>query len=402
MPTEMEVLEHKLPVLTNVDKIKNVRKMDVVPERHEIGFETSMSYRNGFPYPVVMIMRNGIAIKIPASSSNWHGGVGFSVHIRYRFPRHVNIDAHRLLDEIGDSPLPELKALREAVSDARANVIAGSHECTLVYTVTKSEFERAGFSMHLQELDISLAKANEDVLTVHPDSDTGRQLKNIAESETSGFIFNIRINDPRKMFGERFINIAGHVYRVKSIVDRTKPEGVYVRTPASDDPSITEERVIGFDKADVELMLFRTAHDAKELGNIADRKKMELDELALELKKQAMKREAEHKEFLSSLEYKLLEFKSDKNEREAQLAEQLHKLKEDNIRLEQEAREREHKAANEKAEREKRSAEEKEKYEQRSARRKDWSEFVKWLPTVVVAVGILIAKYNESKEKKEK
>ena len=219
------LVQRRLPTTINALRVKAIPQREVPNfSRTDLGFETDVSYKNGLPWPVTAILRNGIALTIPPLAGNYRTHSDFIAYVRYRFARNVNIDVQRILDDVSDS----------------SSLVA----------------------------------------TTHPESQLGRMLRASQEKINPGFSFRLEINDPYLQFGDRFLNIAGKVYRITASSDTTKPEGVYIRTSGNiHEVGGSGENFLTFDAAKQECLLFSTSHEAETLGNLAEAKKREIEEL---------------------------------------------------------------------------------------------------------------------------
>ena len=318
-----------------------------------------------------------------------------------RFPRSVNFDVHRVLDEVDSKSPIELQVIQKANNDSKGGQVARGHECVLTYGLTRSKFEKAGGSVYLEELDIVICRDTDEAQTVHPASVEGHAMALREEQRHMGFVFNVRINDTTQQYGDRFINLAGMVYRVLATADKTVPDGVYIQAPSPSDQFVTEQRHYTFEKADQELPLFRTANDALILGDVAEARKRENEEFQFGLKRQYQETEMKHKQELLDLDKQLAALKQEKAELEMEHVRETYRLKEENLEIERILRGVEAEAAREKQARDKELLGLKDTYERRSMARKDWSEFAKWLPTIVAALAIVYVNYTKTTSKEE-
>jgi hypothetical protein len=396
MNPSSRLVQRRLPTTINALRVKAIPQREVPNfSRTDLGFETDVSYKNGLPWPVTAILRNGIALTIPPLAGNYRTHSDFIAYVRYRFARNVNIDVQRILDDVSDSSSLELRALKQAVEESRVNLIMNGHECVLAYTVTREQFEQYGGSLYIDELDIALSTSDTAlVATTHPESQLGRMLRASQEKINPGFSFRLEINDPYLQFGDRFLNIAGKVYRITASSDTTKPEGVYIRTSGNiHEVGGSGENFLTFDAAKQECLLFSTSHEAETLGNLAEAKKREIEELQHQQKLVLMEREEAHRKIKLDLEAEMLQYKQQRAEQEKDFAQIQLQLKEKETQMAYQLKEFEAKLAHEKAIRESQRDYEKDHYERRSYVRKDTSEIVKWAPAIVVGAGILLSKF---------
>lgn len=393
----------RLPVTTTTDHVTNTNPRDpLTTSRNDFGFETDISYKNGLSHPVTVVLRNGLALTIPPLSANWRDHANFVVQVRYRFAKNVKIDIHRILDEVDADSTNELISLRDAIGDARMHQTPNSNEFVLTYQVTRLQMDTSVDGIYLSNLDITLSRDTLESATyvVHPESSAGYELRMEQVQATSSFKLDIEINDPDMLFGDRFVNILGRVYRVRARSNPNRPAGVYLSSPNDVAGDGLDTKCFDFESADAELMLFRTASDAKTLGNLAEVRKAEYEQLKHDQAMTLAVRDMEFKTQLHELNTQLTQFKLDKTERESAHADEIARLKAVELRLGMEAAEREAKQkaieaayAAEKAERDARLNRERDYYERRSYDRKDSSEIVKWIPPMVVGAGLIIAKF---------
>ncbi len=400
------ITQRKLPTTINADRVRMVSPGDTSTlNRGDFSYEQTISYKNGLPWPVTVINRNGFSCTVPALIGNARTIVDFVVYVRYRFARNVILDTQRILDVVSEDSPEELRVLKDAIESSKGNLVMNGNECVVMYSVSRQQLERHGGSVYIDELDVAISTTDTPTcMTTHPESHLGRMLKASMEKTNPGFTFRLEINDPEKQFGDRFLNIAGRVYRVMSTCDTTRPEGVYLATTGdSNEPGGAGETYLKFDDAKQETLLFSTRHDAETLGNVAEARKREIEELQHKQKLEMLKMEEEHKRKLSGMEHELLTFKQEKTRQEAESvkiatelkereAVMMREIKEREAKLTQEMKEMEAKFAREKAERDSRRDYEKDYYERRSYVRKDSSEIVKWVPAIAVGLGVVVAK----------
>lgn len=404
MPPRMAVRTGVRPITASCSHVAKVN-----PREHyntapitNLGFETHVNYINGLPYPIVVSLRNGLSLTIPPLNQNWQTSPDFVVLVRYRFAKGVKIDTHRLLDVLSDGASNETKALKEAISEARVNVVHNGHECILRYTIDTRTFEEHRGALYVHELDIALSLDDPETPVYHPESVRGRELQQQNEKDV-GLVYQLCINDTEQRYGKRWANIGGRVLPVRVIEDHTRKEGVYVTITGHYGLSKTEEIYYTFESASAELMLFSTESEAKTLGNMAEERKREFENLQHEQRVLTMKMEEAHKTRIHELEMQLAQQKQEKADRENKMAKTIAKLKKAEAkfayklekeakRLEKEAKRRDAQLAREKAERESRMLGVRDYYEHRSYDRKDSSEIVKWLPALAVGAGVLVSK----------
>lgn len=392
----------RLPTTIGLNTVTNTNpKEPKTTSRNDFGFETDISYKNGLPYPVTLIMRNGLALTIPPLTGNLREHSDFIVYVRYKFARNVKIDVHRILDDVRNEDAADLVALRNAINDAKSNFTANSNECLIQYTITRHELEKNGGSIYVDILDCCLTHEKLDApkATLHPFSREGTAYRKAHENSDSSFHYKLEINDPNDLYGDRFVNLLGRVYRVKAKSDTTKPEGIYIHS-TKDVNGEGGDSFLTFESADAELMLFQTAAEAKTFGNLDEVRKREYEQLKHEQQMTLIKMNTDHKTAIHTLEMSLQEYKADKVKREAEFAERLAVIRAREVEIDRENKERdaalkalESSYATAKAERDALMNRERDYYERRSYERKDSSEIIKWAPAAIVGIGLVISKF---------
>jgi len=387
------LVEKRLPTHMGVTHATHVSNNDSVYNHlSDFGFHMEMHYRNGLPWPITLVLRNGLAVTLPPVPGNWRTHSDLTVYVRYRFMRDVKIDVHRVLDEVDDKSPAVMQTLKNAINAAQANMVLNGHECTIAYRITRNALENAGGAVHIDELDMTVTvEQRHDVQVLHPESHYGRILKAQQDDEGCGS-YRIIINDPYKEFGERFLNLSGRIVHIPTTQDFTRPPGVYTSSMGNVGGDIYQEHYHPFESAEAELMLFRTVNDAKTLGNMPEVQKRELENFQHQLKLDNLTREKEYKETVHTMDMAMAKEKHERSVKEAELQRQIADLKKEEMRREEEHRRLEAELAKQKVERESKRDYEKDFYERRSYERKDASEFVKWLPAFVVGVGLVISK----------
>lgn len=397
--------EAKKPILPTTLRTRAVKRTNyrdpTVTSFNDLGFEITTTYKNGLPFPVTINLRSGLSQTIPPLTANWRDVTCFTVHVRYRFSKNVKIDIQRILDEVDENSDEERKALKLALQDAKTTLGSQHNECVVTYEVFKHDLEQNGGSVYLEQLDITICQddGHTNLLVLHPESIEGKR-ERVRQIVGEGFNLKLEINDPFNIFGERFINVLGNIYRVKLTRDTTKPPGVYrTSTPTVDDPTTFTE-YFTFEEVNEKIQLFHSAAEAKALGDMSTQRKKELEDLQHQYKIDLMARDSEHRKALFELEREVNVYKTEKLQAESTLSKLQSEMKEREIQYDKEAKERDARLkerevqyAKEKAEREYRLNVQKDYYEARSYERKDSSEIIKWIPPMVVGAGLILSKF---------
>ena len=381
----------KLPTtVPSSDRVEKVIRTINGSPAYDIPFTIEHSFQNGYPFNISVLFRNGMGFTIPKTAVKWRPCHDFTIFVKYRFTKNVRIDIHHLLDDVSDSATKEIKALRDAFKDSQKHHVFNGNEAVMAYHVSRDTFEKAKGSLYIEELDITIALDQDDVKTrtVHPFSALGQGLTEDIE-RVLGYNYRIVINDPDNLHGDRFINIGTRVFRVKASIEFGKDPGVYLYV--TNDDGVVEEKAYDFESADTELMMYRTASDAKVYGNILETRKRELEEIQHQQKLRVLELENENYGIKMEVEKRMAEIKEERAKMDAEYAKQLSFNKQRELEFDKELKRVEGLYAHEKALREDHMNQQKVRYEERSLDRKDSSEIIKWLP-VIMTGGFLVFK----------
>lgn len=344
-------------------------------------------FENGFPYPVKVILRNGFAVTLPP-----HGNVGlnnllttrvydFVVRRKISYSRHVKIDTNNILDGITEESNKELFAIALAANQRNSYSADTLHDFSVDYLVTKEQFEaNVKTGLYVPEIDLLVVHPDANDV-VHPYSPEGLSMMSNNSKELLGYFYRIEIVDPYDQLGPRFVNIAGKIDKIEPIKDVQRQPGVYIHRVMRSDPSkqaeITPEYYT-FDDAVKVVRLYRSVDEAKTLGDLAESQKREFEKATHDQKMKILELEGLLKDESNRAKMAQAEFDKKKHELE-ETRELIKSLREERMaKLKEQA--------------EVRSMAREDHYEQRAYTRKDDSEWLKWVPAVVVGGGLLAYK----------
>ena len=357
-------------------------------------FRVEQFFENGFPFPVKVTLRNGFAVTLPAHGNPITSNLvttrvyDFVVRVKYHYSVSVKIDTNNVLDVASNASNKELEAMYLAVSHANPQFAGSVHDFSVDYHVTRDDFDRAGEAgLHIPEVDVVITRA--DVCdVVHPYSPEGLALIAHESGDLTGYLYRIEIVDPYDKFGHRFVNIAGKVDRVQPVNDLRREPGVYIHRVLRTDhtkPADIKPEYYTFEDAIKFVKLYRTEDEALAHGDLAEERKREFETTIHDLKLKAVTRESElkeetarHKKLELEFEEKMRELKETRDVLATLREERVEKLKEEHTKREY-VRKEQHE-------------ERKDHYEARSYARKDDSEWLKWIPAVIVGGGLLAYK----------
>lgn len=369
--TSTNPTRRRVPSVSRIAKVKEIQPNDNL-DSPNYAYEVTRSFRNHLSYPVVLTDRNNLSVKIPSQRRPINGDPELSIDILIKYSADVVFDYTHVLDYVDENSPMELQVIKKVLNNQRVNVQYGKNYILFSYRVDDLMIKRHHNSVYLEQVDMVVSR--EDVCrdVVHPYSSLGQAL--IINHNPFVFSYSILINDPEKQFGDRFININGDVYQVRSTVDYSVSPGVYVYT------DITTR--YDFHEADEKLKLYTTAAIARQLGVPEEHVKAQIDQQTLQYKRELLDKEKEiaeikHAQSLEDLVRKQEHEKAmqDIKDREAELK----RLELEYKRLSSVESQR--------------LNELKHDLEMRSANRKDASEFMKWLPALVGGAAALIAAF---------
>lgn len=359
----------------------------------EISFSKTYAYRNGLPWPITIVEQTGIATTIPRIEQ-FKSTNDLEIEVRYIFNHQVNFDIYHLLDEANTQLSPELKAMQSHLKEGRIRPMS-RNEFVISYSISKDRLNPNTPPIHVKELNLTLfiKKDNDVRQVIHPYSDLGEKLL-LDINNVGSFQYSIEIVDPHNLYGERFINIANHIYRVVPNRTSFKEPGVYVNLTIGSEvqveggPNFVTDYYT-FNEAAEALGFYSNAQEAAELGNLeeaAKAKRLALENRVIENKINFVDKEKDLKQMDQnlSLQDKAL------SEIENRYKMRLHELKAEQTKLEQSMRAREHEQALVKMERDALISNMAFRQNIQKADRNDMSEMIKWIPLLALAFGAIV------------
>ena len=379
---------YTLPQSINCNSVTN---MAVPNKRLTSTIDTSVTleietlFKNGFSIPVTVVDRGGIPIEIPAALLRHKTSDDFVIYKTYSFSRSVKIDTVNLLAQADELLEASRLHFKKGLTAITAQIDSLKNQITLVYTLTMRTFRQFNQYAYIDELDITICSNPTIRHPVHPNSIEGTKVRTTIQIGTQ-FIYQIYINDPRSIYGERFVNLNSKVYRIVKQADPTMLEGVYVTLPMDVECETSGTKIYSFEEADKVLELYTTAAMAKTNGDVLGSKKREFEELQLKYKHEQLEMETQNMREKQAFQQQIYE-----RDLKLQEADNAHKLellalKQKQLELEKELKERQYDYDREKHYRETESMRDKNEYERRSYVRKDISELIKWLPVIIFPI----------------
>lgn len=263
--------------------------------------------------------------------------------------------------------------------------------CVIEYVFTERDLMETNGVFYHDELDTLFKFGDEPFEVPHPHSFAGRKLAGEHNAnelrEKHGFIFWVEIIDNLGKYGDRYLSICNQVYKIVAREDKNRPDGLYIvsskPTNGKINPNEVSTKYYRFEDVEKELGIYPTYEQALSYGDVALTRKRELAELehAIALERQEFQREKSHHE-REKLHY------------EAELEDKNRRLKDMEYERSLHARSMEDLRGQQNTLLEMERLRLKEMYERRSSERKDASEFIKFLPSILAAVGTLLMAYK--------
>ena len=342
-----------------------------VPDRADrlenYAVEKRITYINRTHREVVICERSNLKIVIPPTPSF---GKEQEIIIRVEYWIHeekVKNNTELLLDRlrlVGD----HLKIFRNAFScNQVSNTRFRGINFVVEYPIAHHVLEDYGGAVYFKEIDTVIAIERVECPD-HPYSYEAEMLGTSTvvsgESPMYGLNIDIYINDPHNRYGERYVNLFGKVYCVRTVKLHDRREGIYLNKMIN---GISHSVFIGFDEAEKEISLYRVEDDALTNGHVEIVLKKNLAEL-------------EHNNLV--LKKELEQSKLTLQQREVEIAAS---------KMELDKEKEEWKTRKEKEDLDRKSEYERMKdfYDRRSFERKDRTEALKYIPTLMVGLGAL-------------
>lgn len=352
--------------------------------------EINTSYLNGCKCPVTVVLRSGLALTISPTVNRVVKD--FVVKVTYRFGNDVNIDVRKVLHDVNKDSPKELQVLKEAVDNCGERGFHGKRTFSVEYSFSESDIGAHGGSIYVPHLDVLMSTLTHHYVPAHPYSCEGVKHRLITTNETVNnvgvFGYSVKIVDNGGVFGNRFININGQCFKVPVIKNLEMKDGIYVTSsgPVEGDYDNCPPRCVryGFDDTDISVALYRTLEEAKTLGDTLATRQREIEEQALEVKREENRLKLEHLQRGETIKIRLHEIETDRMELDVQRKRHEASIESSLADIKKQREELEHI-------RQMQLLEAKSKYEHRSLARKDTSEVVKFLPAILTGGIALLA-----------
>ena len=346
-------------------------------------------------------LRSGLKFVLPRQS-NFNPNA-LIVRVRYSFTNSARDDIQKVLSAINENSSNELQVMKEALAFQVKENKHRSAMFTIDYVITYNDLKENGGTLYHHELDMIFSILPIDEVPPHNFSRDGLKVALLNKNNTDkAFNYSVDIVDNLSRYGSRFITIGKKVYKINTVKDSTRVDGIYIigneSVISNIDINPNNVKYIPFEEGvDKELGLYRTYEEAKnsiedeaivnKAEILKEQHNVNITKVELEEKKQATEL---HSMELNRLEATMKSIVEDANRREKQMLEDS-KRKDEEIQRERDKlnTERKEDLLRKEEAAKIRYMEREDYYDRKSYERKDSSETLKWVGTAIVAVGSL-------------
>lgn len=364
-------------------------------------YELGYSFYNGLGCTVTLVTRSGLKIRIPPlAGTRLHGAfvvrASYGSRQNYGVGYGVIVDTGDLLNDEGLTTSKEAQVLETALGKEEMKLSKNHPSSGMVdYFFSIDDLNRSSGALYCPPLDLVISNLNPHFVPKHPQSRIGQREtladENMSPETTSGFTYRIRIIDRHQQFGDRFVNVGGEVYLIRTEVDTKLSDGVYLisQVPATGIADIQLPRSVfyKFDEAEQKLKLYRTYTDARTLGDPKTEREQQLAERAHQIR-------------LEESDLRMIRLRADREieaskrefEREREASKHALLQREENLKvMEQVFREKQRQFEIEEAELKRSTMLLKDQLDRKSTSRKEVLETLKYVPAFISGVAAVYA-----------
>lgn len=353
-------------------------------------YRIDTKYINNMGRPVRLKLRSNMEIAIPAVMAHQTYSRDKQFIVRQELvvkPLCVE-QMHKYFLHLPENDTGALKCFREAylkVYDSQRGPFKNRElRCVVDYVFTEYELDGTNGIFYYDELDTLFKFGSEPFDVPHPHSFAGRKLASeepISElRDKHGFVFWVEIIDNLGKYGDRYIPICNQVFKIPARTDKNRPDGLYIVSSKPTNGKIAPEEIstkyYRFEDVEKELGIYPTYEQAMSYGDVILTRKRELAEKehAIALERQAFQQAK-------------MRYEADLEEKNRRLREVEHERtmltrSMDDLRTQQGAL----------LEMERLRL--RDTMDRRTSERKDASEMIKFIPTILSAVGMILMAYK--------
>lgn len=350
-------------------------------------FEITHSFINNTHRDITVVTRLGLPFSVPHTHSGTNSN--FIIRVKYFFRHAVKDKTKRLLERVNTNSPTELRILKEALEATPQTGYMGGESVTIDYEVSERELIEMGGSVYHHATDFVLSVVGVDRVPSHPGSSLGLGIQEKRKSryvnEDVSFGYQVDIIDNTGRSCAFFINFNNTVWNVRPRKDPTREDGIYILSDAESIGTVkVNDKIYRKLPLDAETALqhglYQTYADALALGDVVTQRKKDLLDMEYQLKA------SQHDNAMMKIKHD-----GDMRELDRELRESERKHKEADLLLEKRSKElaaqidiTSHLMTMERVRF-------KDSLDVKAAERKDYSEALKYIPMVVVAIGAIAA-----------
>lgn len=233
------------------------------------GIQRTVSYINGLRYPVTVCERNGVKYTIPPLS--YMIRKRFTIKETYVIPLSIMKDLEKQYTSVNHDMLSkDMKIIMEEYYRIR-DVMCFTTFKVDIYTDIKEDKLNDYRNVYVKDKDVFISSENIDSAENHPFSDRelhGERYLSMIQGNENALQFIIEIIDNNDNIGNRYINFAKEIHRIRPTKDPNREDGVYLLvTDNTPDRSIKNVKRVPIDKADELYGLYKNMDDARSGGD---------------------------------------------------------------------------------------------------------------------------------------
>jgi len=368
----------------SLNKIRLASPSDVIPDSlgRSQHFTMTYEYYNHMHDTIYLRDRSGLVVTLVRERNIESTKRNLYIKMTYRIANDKYADIQNQLsgiDQHSDTLLRDI--VGRATFTGKTTMITNQREFSIVYEITKEDIVRNGGNVYCITTD-TVVGFDRHTLPLHPSMLSATLTKSLSAGlpmDKESFLMNYTIVDNLGIFGDRYINWNSEIFRVPAIKDPERESGLYLlRSNAlhsSVERSFMESAYYTFEEAKTFKYLYKSFEEALLDESTKQQAKIEIE---------AMRTKHEQEVKKNQQEIEKLKLNADASAAAHQA--KMEAIEQDKRKLEEE-REQMHI----KMEYDKRRMD----MEMRSYERKDQSEFIKFLPAIIIGMGTIFITANK-------
>lgn len=356
----------------------------------------TIKYINNLPNSITIVERSGFRFTAQASPNTYNSD--FIVRTEYKLSPHCFKDIDRFfsaLESTGVSGQDLRKIYESYILQRKNRANYASMVITLDSKIPRDIIEKNNGSVYLNNSDIVISSHNLFNAPTHPyyeDGINADSLRSIIKENSTGLSIELIDNDD--LISTRYGFMMNQVIRFDPKTSTHKENGAYVIIASCDKDGhfYTKTQKIELHEIQQKLGLYKTQEEAIEAGDINNARKLENTKLEFEFRELQLERDREKLNAQAELSQQKFLYDRLRQEKDLEYQELLRKHEIEMLELKR-------KTSQDDYEREFRKNRMKDEYEEKSQTRKDNSEIVKFLPSLIIAMGAIVMAFIKITEK---